>query len=83
MKRYGNQNGGSSVLFYEDGPDFIKVQFRGGNHDVYVYDYVVPGRNEVERMKMLAAAGSGLSTYISQHVRERYHRKELAPLRLL
>jgi len=81
MKPYGN--GGSGVARYEDGPDFIKVQFRHGRGDIYVYDYEVPGIADVERMKALAAAGSGLSTYISQHVGNRYRRKEPPTLRLI
>ena len=83
MKRYGNRSDGSGVACYEVGLDFIKVQFRHGRGHVYVYDYVVPGMVEVEQMKALAAAGSGLSAYISQHVAERFSRKEPPRLRLV
>jgi hypothetical protein len=77
MKRYGNHSGRSGVAFFEDGPDFIKIQFAETASVVYVYDHVIPGSIEVEQMKALAAAGQGLSTYISQHVRDRYRRKEI------
>ncbi|HXT16160.1 MAG TPA: hypothetical protein VN706_11060 [Gemmatimonadaceae bacterium] len=76
MKRYGNRSGHSGVAFFDDGPDFIKVQFGETDTVVYVYDHVIPGAADVARMKALAVAGRGLSSYISQHVRDRYRRKE-------
>ncbi|WP_028081416.1 hypothetical protein [Solimonas soli] len=74
MKRYRNRNGHSGVRAYESGPGYIKVRFANG--DTYVYDDRIPGARAVARMQALAAAGRGLSTYIAQHVRERYARKE-------
>jgi hypothetical protein len=74
VERYQNLDGDSGVAFYEIGPDFIKVEFRSGA--IYVYSYAQPGTHHVERMKELARAGIGLSTYISQHVRSSYVRKE-------
>lgn len=79
MKRYGNRSGVSGVSFFEDGVDFIKIKFGECDAWIYVYDYVVPGAADVERMKALAASGRGLSAYISQHVRDRYRCKEPAP----
>lgn len=76
MKRYGNRAGNSGVAYYDDGPDFIKVQFGETDDVAYIYDHVVPGAADVAHMKALAAAGRGLSTFISQHVRNRYRRKE-------
>jgi len=70
MKRYRNLEGHSGVLAYDIRPDSIAVKFAGG--DVYDYTYAQPGRTHVEEMKRLALAGRGLSTYISQHVREDY-----------
>ena len=74
LERYRNLNGDSGVTHFEIGSNFIRVQF----HDpaIYVYDYHRPGQHHVEHMKMLAVAGRGLSTYISQHVRNNYARKE-------
>lgn len=74
MQRYGNLSGDSGVTEYDIGTDFIRVRFHGAT--VYVYDYTVPGPHHVERMKTLARKGRGLGTYISQHVRRNYARKE-------
>jgi hypothetical protein len=74
MKPYGHRGGGDTgVTHYELGPDCITVRFQGGEQ--YLYDYNKPGRADVERMKALATAGHGLSTYINQHVRARYAAK--------
>ena len=73
MKPYRNLNGNSGVLAWEAGKDFIKIRFRGG--DVYLYTHSVTGQRHVEQMKKLAAEGKGLSTYISQHVKEKYTEK--------
>jgi hypothetical protein len=74
MERYQNLSGDSGVQSYECGPDSIKVRFRDG--PTYVYDDVRPGSQHVGRMKELARAGRGLSTYISQHIRTDYARVE-------
>jgi hypothetical protein len=74
MERYQNLSGDSGVEYYECGADSIKVRFRGGL--TYVYDRTSPGLQHVNRMKELARAGRGLSTYISQHVRTAYARRE-------
>lgn len=73
MKPYKNLSGNSGVLAYEIGEDFIKVKFRKGG--VYLYNYSVTGRDNVERMKELAEKGRGLSTFISRYVREDYAEK--------
>jgi hypothetical protein len=70
MKRYRNLEGHSGVLAYDIRDTAIAVKFVGG--DVYDYTYAKPGRGHVEEMKRLALAGRGLSTYISQHVRDDY-----------
>jgi hypothetical protein len=70
MERYKSLDGNSGVVSYDIGPDFIKVRFRHG--PTYVYNSARPGAEHVERMKELARAGSGLSTYISQHVQSLY-----------
>lgn len=74
MERYQHLDGDSGVAYYECGLDFIRVRFRNGA--TYVYDHTRPGILHVERMKELARAGKGLSTYISQYVRASYARKE-------
>jgi hypothetical protein len=73
MPRYRNLDGHSGVLRYETTPDSITLTFVDGGR--YVYSHERPGRECVERMKALAEAGRGLSTWVAQHVRERYDRK--------
>jgi hypothetical protein len=70
MERYANRSGNSGVRAYELRDDAIAVEFRSG--DTYLYDYAKTGKGNVERMKRLAKSGSGLSAFISTHVRERY-----------
>lgn len=59
---------------YELVEDAIVVEFLDGKHR-YVYDRCRPGAIHLEAMLRLAAQGKGLTTYISQHVRENYARK--------
>jgi hypothetical protein len=73
-ERYRNLSGDSGVTYYAIGPDFIAVQFQDPN--VYIYDDSRPGPAHVDRMKALAAAGRGLGSYISQHVRKAFARKQ-------
>ena len=73
MQRYANRSGHSGVVAYELGPGSITVKFAGGER--YLYDADSPGADHVARMRALARDGQGLSTYISQHVREHYARK--------
>lgn len=70
MKRYKNLSGDSGVVAYALGSDYIEVRFRDG--PIYTYTYEKPGREDVERMKALAKAGRGLSTYVSAVVKDRY-----------
>jgi hypothetical protein len=73
MPRYANLDGHSGVVAYETTPVSITLTFVNG--DRYVYGPRKPGRAAVDRMKALAEAGRGLSTFVSQHVREAYERK--------
>jgi len=73
-RRYGNLSGDSGVTQYALGSGFIAVQFRAPT--VYIYDWSQPGRNHVEQMTAHAIAGRGLGTYITQHVRKAYARKQ-------
>lgn len=75
MTPYGNLSGDSGVIAYEGGDDFIKIQFRH-SPKLYVYDSTRPGSAHVFQMQRLAAAGRGLSAYISQHVKKNYSRIE-------
>jgi len=73
MQRYARRHAESGVVAFATGPRGIAVQFVDGS--VYVYDLERPGRAHVTQMKRLACAGEGLSTYISQHVRDHYAKK--------
>lgn len=74
MKRYRDMHGESGIIAYEPGADFIRVKFKHGA--VYVYDYTSAGQFHIERMKVLAASGQGLATFISKFVKESYARRE-------
>lgn len=76
MQRYLNLSGDSGVTHYEIGADYILVKFHG--KPPYRYSHARAGKKHVERMKALAVAGRGLSTYISQNVHELYDRDEQA-----
>jgi len=73
MKKYLNKEGHSGVTGYEVSTAGISVEF---NHDaVYLYTYKSAGKKAIEKMKELAEAGRGLSTYISQNVKENFEKK--------
>jgi hypothetical protein len=74
MEPYRNVAGNSGVDAYEIGPDYITIKFSDGA--VYRYTYASAGQENVERMKGLAQAGQGLSTFISTTVSKLYERKE-------
>ena len=68
--RYGNRSGRSGVAGYALVGNGIAVRFVDGA--IYLYDRDCPGPAHVQRMKHLARAGNGLSTYISRRVGHRY-----------
>ncbi len=72
MEPYGGGGHTSGVREYEIRADAIVVKFgRGG---VYVYSHESAGWHHVERMKLLARQGEGLTSYINRHVRDSYER---------
>ncbi|SJZ62771.1 hypothetical protein [Sediminibacterium ginsengisoli] len=73
MTQYKNLSGTSGILAYEIGTDSITVQFKSGQY--YLYNTSSTSAFNIERMKQLAVAGSGLSTFISTTVKDGYHRK--------
>lgn len=73
MQRYGNQGRESGVVAYDIDAGQIIVQFRNG--DRYLYTEDSAGAANIARMQELARAGRGLSSFISQHVHDRYARK--------
>lgn len=72
-RRYGRLGTNSGVHAFDILDNAIIVQFRNGSR--YLYTYNNPGPSEVEIMKRLALAGTGLATYINKKVRKRYARK--------
>jgi hypothetical protein len=73
MQRYGNHNRESGVVAYDIDAGRIVVQFRNG--DRYLYTEDSAGAASIATMQELARTGRGLSTFISQHVHDRYERK--------
>ena len=70
MKKYKDITGNSGVTAYEIGEKSISVEF---NHDsIYLYSYTSAGKTNIEKMKRLAVKGKGLSTYISQYVKDKF-----------
>ena len=73
MERYENHGRETGVVAYEVGRASIVVKFAGG--EKYLYTDKSAGAKNIARMQQLARAGRGLSTFISQHVHDRYARK--------
>lgn len=73
MEQYRDLNGDSGVVAYEIGSDSIAVEFRGGA--TYLYSYGSAGRNHIETMKVLAANGDDLNSYINRNVKKLYAAK--------
>jgi len=73
MHPYKNSKDNSGVIAYEIGDDYIIAQFQDGR--IYLYNYKSAGKASIEKMKALARAGEGLTTFINQVVRDRYAKK--------
>jgi len=73
MQRYKNRSGDSGVVAYDIDAGQIIVQFRNGERYLYTEDSA--GAANIARMQALAQSGHGLSSFISQHVHDRYARK--------
>jgi len=69
MQKYANLSGNSGVVGFEIYPTSIDVKFIKSNR-IYKYSYSSAGKQHVEKMKILALSGKGLSGYISQNVRD-------------
>lgn len=73
MQRYQSAEKNTGVIAYDIVPDGISIKFRDGS--TYLYTNENPGKTHVTKMKSLAKKGEGLTTYINQHVRDKYHQK--------
>ena len=71
MKPYKHKDSGIDA--YETGDTWIKIRFR--HSDTYIYTYKSAGKDNIEKMKLLAQLGTGLNTFISKYVKENYERK--------
>jgi hypothetical protein len=71
MLPYGGPDGSSGAVAYRIDGDSITVRFRD-RPTLYVYDATQPGLGAVQEMQRLAKQGSGLTTYINQHIRKNY-----------
>ena len=74
MLNYGNVDGRSGVTAYEPIPDGIRVEFNGGA--VYRYTNESAGVTNIDEMCRLAAAGTGLNSFINRVVRMLYEQRE-------
>ena len=63
MVRYENLSGKSSIDSYEEGEDFIRIEFNNGS--IYLYTELSCGKEAISEMKELANKGSGLVSYIA------------------
>lgn len=73
MQRYEDKTGNSGIAAFEIADVSILIEFKDGG--LFRYDNDSTGRAQVEKMKKLARAGSGLNTFINKHVRNRYAAK--------
>lgn len=73
MQRYKNLGGDSGVSAYEIGAESITVRFSTGT--LYRYTYRSAGSASIEKMKLFAAAGEGLNSYIKRYVNNGYESK--------
>jgi hypothetical protein len=73
MRPYKNLDRDTGVVAYEAYKDSITVKFRDGS--LYLYTIKSAGALAISIMKKLAQKGEGLTTYITQNVRERFEAK--------
>ncbi|WP_437596870.1 hypothetical protein WMF28_30275 [Sorangium sp. So ce590] len=70
---YQNLGGDSGVSTCKIEEESIEVTFKRGG--TYLYTFDDTGRENVERMKILACAGQGLNAFINAHVKKLYAEK--------
>ena len=70
--KYQNKSKKSSIDTYEiaDKGDSLAITFNSGA--TYIYDHTKPGKEQVDKMKELAAAGEGLGSYIKKNVNKNF-----------
>ena len=70
MSPYANHSGKAGITAFELGGDYLDIRFVDGS--VYRYTYQSTGVSNIEKMKKLALAGRGLTTFINKTVRTQY-----------
>ena len=65
--KYHNKSKKSSIDTYEVGKDGDSIAITFNSGSTYVYDYSKPGKEQVDKMKELAAAGEGLGSYVKKN----------------
>lgn len=75
MQPYVDSDGESDIVSYETTEESILVKRKDGW--TYEYNYATTGRDNVEQMKQLAAAGRKLADFIAKRVKGQYARKWL------
>ena len=73
MKKYKNLGKNSSVIAFEEGEDYINIQFENGW--IYKYSAKSAGMFKVDMLKMFANRGMGLNEYITHFAYKDYERK--------
>ena len=73
MHKYGDDDHDTGVVAYDTASDSITVKFREKGY--YKYTVKSAGTTAIRKMKVLAKQGKGLSTFISQHIRDKYESK--------
>jgi hypothetical protein len=67
MKPYANISRDSNIIAYENGADYIIVQFATGYWKTYTYTNTSAGSAVIQHMQRLADGGHGLNSFISDN----------------
>jgi hypothetical protein len=67
MTPYKNLDQNSNIVAYENGPNYIIVQFRLGYWKTYTYTASIVSMLVIEYMQDLAVEGKGLNSYITKY----------------
>lgn len=70
--KYQNKSKKSSIDTYKIGKDGDSIAITFNSGSTYVYDYNKPGKEQVDKMKELAAAGEGLGSYVKKNVNKNF-----------
>lgn len=74
MIPYKNLGWDSNIVSYENGNDYIKIQFASGRWTLYTYTYQSAGITSIETMKSLAECWEGLNEFINRNKPEFSHK---------